>query len=122
MQSNTLSFKTKIARKLWWLPIGSVPKITCNELKKILKKRPKRTQMLDVRTTQEFSQGHIDNAVNIPLQILRSRIHNLPFKKDSQIIVICFMGTRSAPAVRLLIAFGYPNVVELAGGMSSYNK
>ena len=73
---------------------------------------------LDVRTADEFSSGHIENAVNIPLDQVRSRLTEIP--KDKNVIVNCGVGIRSYNAVRILIGNQYSNVLNLSGGYKSY--
>jgi rhodanese-related sulfurtransferase len=62
-------------------------------------------QIIDVRTPAEFSTGHIPNSMNIPLALLTKRIarHN----KDTQIILCCASGMRSATARNTLLSMGY---------------
>ncbi len=114
------SYTSRLTSLFWWLPIGTVPEITVEELAKGLKRKRKIPQVLDVRTYKEWKEGHITGAVNIPLAELKPRIHDLPFKPNKVIAVICFSTTRSKPAVRLLMNHGYENAVQLAGGMRQW--
>ena len=57
--------------------------------------------LLDVRSAEEFSGGHIDGAVSIPIQQLSGRLGELGDKSDT-IVVYCQSGSRSAMARRLL--------------------
>ena len=75
--------------------------------------------IIDVRSAQEFSSGHIKNSKNIPLNTLPSKINEL--KKYNQIIVCCQSGMRSASAASILKKSGIQNVVN-AGGWNSLNK
>lgn len=77
-----------------------------------------RTFLLDVREPSEFEQGHIPNAVNIPLGQLRSRLNELPGNKE--IIVNCQVGLRSYIGVRILMQNGFKNVRNLSGGYKTY--
>ena len=81
--------------------------------------------VLDVRTQQEFNIGHVPGAVNIPLDGLSDavRMGCLDDLKHPQrtICVICASGGRSAQAtVRLTRVFGFPDVVNVAGGTSEW--
>ncbi len=69
--------------------------------------------LLDVRTEQEFARGHVPNARNIPLEVLRERYSELP--RDRKIIVYCQVGQRGYMATRLLRQKGF-NAVNLSGG------
>lgn len=68
--------------------------------------------LVDVRTTQEFSTGHIPGAVNIPVQDLERRMPELG-SKDEPIVVYCRSGNRSGRARRLLESAGYLKVHDL---------
>jgi rhodanese-related sulfurtransferase len=70
--------------------------------------------LLDVRSPGEFGGGHIDGAINIPIQELSGRIDELD-DKAGEIVVYCQSGTRSAMAKRLLERDGFTNVHDLGG-------
>lgn len=57
--------------------------------------------ILDVRTKKEWDSGHIENAVNIPLNELNKRIDEVK-KLDQPIITCCQSGVRSAQAAKFL--------------------
>lgn len=70
--------------------------------------------VLDVRTPEEFAQGHVAGAVNIPVQDLEARMDVVP--DDTEIIVYCQSGRRAAKAASLLRAHGH-TVTELDGSI-----
>jgi len=75
---------------------------------------PRPDQMLlDVRTPQEYAQGSIPGAVNIPVDELRGRLEELP--KDKELLVFCKVGIRGYVAFRLLSQHGYKSR-NLSGG------
>lgn len=74
--------------------------------------------LLDVRTTEEFAQGHVDGAVNIPVQNLQTRLEEVG-AKDKPVVVYCASGVRSARARRMLMEAGYQKVLDL-GGMDNW--
>lgn len=76
--------------------------------------------LLDVRTPGEYARGTIDNAVNIPVDSLRSRIAEVP--KDKKIIVFCGVGLRSYIANRILLQNGLTNIANLSGGYTTYEQ
>ena len=78
----------------------------------------KGAKLLDVRTASEFSQGHLPNAIHIPVSDLERRLSELG-DKDQTFIVYCASGVRSARAKRFLIGAGYSKVHDL-GGMSNW--
>jgi phage shock protein E len=75
--------------------------------------------LLDVRTASEFSSGHIEGAINIPVQELEARLATLPAKKDQDIVVYCRSGRRSAKAKELLEKAGFTKVHNL-GPMTNW--
>ena len=74
--------------------------------------------LLDVRTPEEFSAGHIQGALNIPVQVLEQRMSELG-RQDRDIVVYCRSGNRSARAKQMLNAAGYASVHDL-GAMSAW--
>lgn len=78
--------------------------------------------ILDVREPNEYSKGHIENAINSPLEKLDEHINQLESKKNSTFIVVCQTGTRSGPACKKLSKLGFDNLFKLAGGMQSWEE
>lgn len=74
--------------------------------------------LLDVRTPEEFASGHIEGAVNIPVQELEGRMAELE-PKDRAIVVYCRSGARSSQAESMLEGAGYGKVHNL-GPMSAW--
>jgi NADPH-dependent 2,4-dienoyl-CoA reductase/sulfur reductase-like enzyme/rhodanese-related sulfurtransferase len=79
--------------------------------------RPHRPFVLDVRTTQEFCAGHLPDAVNIPVDALRSRLHEIP--RDREIAVYCQVGQRGYLATRILRQAGF-TAANVGGGYKTY--
>lgn len=75
--------------------------------------------LIDVRTPQEYQEGHISGSVNIPLPSL-GRISTLVGKKDTPVFVYCQSGGRSRQAAGILGQMGYSRV-QNAGGIMSYS-
>ncbi|MGB5546520.1 MAG: rhodanese-like domain-containing protein [Polyangiales bacterium] len=74
--------------------------------------------LVDVRSTGEFSGGHIEGALNIPIQELSGRIGELG-DKSGPIVLYCQSGSRSLMAKRLLEKNGFTDVHDM-GGMSHW--
>ena len=71
--------------------------------------------ILDVRREDEFAQGHIPGAINIPNEIIGDEdIEELP-NKEQLIYVYCRSGNRSKQAAEKLVKLGYSNIVEFGG-------
>ena len=75
--------------------------------------------LLDVRTTQEYRDGHIPGSQNVPLQQL-DNVEELAENKEAALYVYCHSGMRSRQAVSLLQAMGYTNVHNI-GGIAAYH-
>ena len=71
--------------------------------------------IVDVRTTGEYSGSHIKGSVNIPLELVQSRIVKVAPKKDAALMVYCQSGSRSAAAAVTLRRMGYTQVLNLGG-------
>ena len=94
---------------------GSMPVIHWRELKEM---DLSGTTLIDVRTADEYSLGTIRNAINIPVDELRSRIHEIP--ADKPIIVFCAIGLRGYIALKILTGRNFKNVRNLSGGYKTY--
>ncbi len=73
-------------------------------------------QVLDVRTPLEFAAGHLDGAVNIPVDDLRSRLDDVP---PGPLVVMCASGHRSYVAQQILGHHGWRQVRNLTGGWNT---
>ena len=74
--------------------------------------------LLDVRTEQEYRQGHIPGSRNIPLHSIE-QVLALTHSKHVPLFVYCYSGARSRRAVQELQHLGYTDVRNL-GGISAY--
>lgn len=75
--------------------------------------------ILDVRSKAEFDGGHIENAINIPVDSIREKMGEL--EKDKNIFIYCQAGLRGYLAQRMLKQNGYQNVLNLSGGFQLWN-
>ena len=93
----------------------NVTSISAAEFEKEIKTNS--VQLLDVRTQQEFTEGHIDGAINIDVRSDDfQRIAEKELSKDSTVFVYCRSGKRSLDAADRLTKLGY-KVVNLKGGI-----
>ncbi len=72
--------------------------------------------LVDVRTEEEYSRGHIPDSINIPVDELRDRLSELP---DEEIVIYCQVGIRGHTAASLLRGHGY-DVANLDGGFQTW--
>lgn len=80
----------------------------------------KNVQLIDVRTSGEYKQGHIKNAINIHIYDKSFQTQVLKFDKKKPILVYCKAGGRSAEAVLLLKELGFLRIIELQGGTDAW--
>ena len=73
--------------------------------------------LVDVRSPQEFNEGHLNGAINIPEYEIRKRIRNESPKLNQQIVLYCQYGGRSQDALNMMTRMGYNNVYVLKGGL-----
>lgn len=105
---------------------GSTKKFTrelINEISytELLEKVKQGAKLIDVRTKQEFIEGHLDGAILIPYYDVSRKIENIIQNKDQTIIVYCQNGGRSIKAYKILNRLGYNNVYNLKGGKEGIN-
>ena len=94
---------------------GLIETITWSEMQELASKG---SYILDIREEPEYLLEYLPGSVNIPLSVLRSRMHEIP--KDQQIYVYCHSGQRGYTASRVLSQNGY-KVKNLDGGFKSYS-
>ena len=75
--------------------------------------------LLDVRTPQEYAEGHIPGGKNLPLQDI-DKAAVIIDNKDTPLFVHCLSGTRSRQAAEALKQMGYTNVTNI-GGIADYH-
>ena len=88
--------------------------ITANEAKEIMDTQSDYI-ILDVRTEEEFAQGHIPNAILIPDYEIETKATSMLTDKNQLILVYCRSGRRSKNAAEKLVKLGYTNIKEFGG-------
>jgi NADPH-dependent 2,4-dienoyl-CoA reductase/sulfur reductase-like enzyme/rhodanese-related sulfurtransferase len=73
--------------------------------------------ILDVRTPDEFKRDHVEGALNIQLDEIRTRMNELP--EEREIWTYCYVGQRSYYATRALVQYGF-NVKNISGGFKTF--
>jgi rhodanese-related sulfurtransferase len=76
--------------------------------------------LLDVRTPQEYAEGHIAGAVNVPYDQLATRLAEVP--KDKDVVLYCRSGRRAGIAADVLAANGYTRLSHLEGDMIAWTE
>ena len=71
--------------------------------------------ILDVRTIEEYNEGHIPNAICIPNETIDENVVNILPDKNQLILIYCRSGNRSKQAAAKLEKLGYTNLIEFGG-------
>ena len=95
---------------------GEVKAIQWNEIDKLDKTT---SLIIDTRTPSEYEMGHIDGAINIPVDEMRDRLSEIP--KDKQLVLYCAIGYRGYLATQILKHNGYQEVYNLSGGYRTHS-
>ncbi len=77
--------------------------------------------IMDIRAAADYANGHIENAVNVPLGQVLSHIESIDHASYEKIAVVCYGGQSAAYATSLLRLMGYNNVFSMGFGMASWN-
>lgn len=87
--------------------------ISCEQLRQLLAQG---AQLIDVRSTMEFSQGALNGAINLPVNTIQSSIESID--KEKPVLLYCRSGARSGMVQQFLISLGFQDVYNIG----SYNK
>ena len=107
-----MSKEVKVGKK------AEYKKITSDEAKKMMETQ--KVIVVDVRTLEEYNEGHIPNAISVPLETIENEAEAKLKNKDDLILVYCRSGRRSREAALKLIEKGYTNVIDF-GGINDWN-
>jgi glyoxylase-like metal-dependent hydrolase (beta-lactamase superfamily II)/rhodanese-related sulfurtransferase len=100
-----------------WAMLTSSPEVREVSLDE-LRARPSDAAVVDVRELDEFGNGHVPGAVNLPQADLASRLDEVP--RDRPVFVICQGGFRSLRAAQFLTQCGIPDVASVKGGTEAW--
>lgn len=94
--------------------------ISYKTVQEMMSKNPE-TALIDVRSKQEYDEGHLPGSKLICLYDLEKEATNILQNKKQNIIVYCSSGNRSKEAQEILETMGYENVYNLKGGLDGIN-
>ena len=89
--------------------------ISYKDLKSLMKN--KYIVLIDVRSGQEYEEGHLDGAINIPVYNIEKEISKYVKSTEDTIILYCSSGSRSRQAKEILENLGYSEVYNLKEGI-----
>ncbi len=98
-------------------PIATIEQIPVDELRDRIQETVD-LQIIDVRRPAEFKDGHIGNAVNIPLSEIRERVGELD--RDRPLAVICQGGYRASAATSIMSGQGFDRISNVVGGTGAW--
>lgn len=78
--------------------------------------------LIDVRTKEEYAEGHIKGSLNIPVSTLHEHIEKLRSLETNGLVVYCRTGRRAATAIALLLEEGIENIIYMKGDMTEWQK
>lgn len=90
--------------------------ISYKKLQEMIKKYDN-TILVDVRSSQEFAENHLEGAINIPIFDLNQKAEEILKDKQQIIIAYCSTGSRSKRAKEMLETLEYENVYHLKNGL-----
>jgi rhodanese-related sulfurtransferase len=99
------------------LPQGGYGDVTVQKARNLIEDKPDLV-ILDVRTASEYDEGHIEGAVNIPVQELSVRFDELSI--EDELLVYCRTGNRSAQAVDILLDLGFTKIYHMNEGITGW--
>lgn len=100
--------------------IGGVVQV--NAFEAIRQVNDQNALMLDVREIKEYKEGHLKDAVHIPLGEVKTRLNELEKHKSKPIVVYCRSGQRSYSACKMLKKSGFEAVSNLQGGIMAWQN
>ena len=78
--------------------------------------------LVDIRTPQEFQQGHIENAINIDFYNRNFLSNFKQFNKNEPLFIYCRSGNRTSQAASKLAEMGFRKVYDLKNGINNWKK
>ena len=93
--------------------------IDIEEVKTIMKNDIGAT-LVDVRSPQEYREGHLNRSINIPLYDLEKNCEEMLKDKNNTVILVCQSGSRSKKALKILQSMGYTSIYQLARWTRQY--
>ena len=76
--------------------------------------------IVDVRSSQEYNEGHLIGAINMPYYEIKKKANGILKDKEHEIVVYCQEGVRSKQAYKILKKMKYDNVLSLYKGLNNW--
>jgi len=88
---------------------------------KMILKNDKDAILVDVRSPQEYKEGHLNGSINLPLYDIEKDCKKILPNKENTIIIYCQSGNRSKRAIEILKKENYTNLYNITGGIDNIN-
>ena len=89
-------------------------------IEELKEKQLKGAIIIDVRSSQEYLEGHLKGAINIPYYEINKKLFDVSKDKNKEIVLYCQSGVRSKQAYKKLIKLQYKNVYNLYRGIDNW--
>jgi rhodanese-related sulfurtransferase len=76
--------------------------------------------VLDVRSAEEYENGHLADAINVSHNTIAEKLNQLSQYKNSTVVVYCRSGRRAGIAIHILAENGFTNILHLTGDMNGW--
>jgi rhodanese-related sulfurtransferase len=101
---------------------GVMPRVTEVSVAEAIERKAGGATLIDVREDSEWTSGYADGAIHMSRGVIeRDIVHQIP-AKDTELILYCGGGYRSALAADNLQKMGYTNVLSMAGGWTAWKE
>ena len=98
-----------------------VPSVSVEDVKKALDETSD-CAVLDVRTSEEYTRGHIKGSINLPVNVVATSVEKILSDKNKTIYVYCLSGSRSNQAVGTMLKLDYKNVFDIKSGLLAWRS
>lgn len=78
--------------------------------------------LLDVRSVNEFTKGHLDRAINIDINSYQFTADIQKLNRNAIILIYCLTGARSANAMHVMANLGFKTLYNMQGGIAAWNR
>jgi rhodanese-related sulfurtransferase len=99
---------------------SSIPEVSVEDLNKTMEAKEDACIILDVRTTEEYSRGHIEGSLHLPVDEVESKIEKAIPQKSAKVFLFCLSGHRSLFAAEVMASLGYTDIYNVTNGMLAW--
>ncbi|WP_269518652.1 rhodanese-like domain-containing protein [Alteromonas sp. BMJM2] len=103
-------------------PASTTNTMTVHEVHNVLNDPMFSGVLIDVRTEEEYAEGHIKDSLNIPVGTFHEHIEKLRALERNGLVIYCRTGRRAAKAIDLLLEAGVKNITYMEGDMKKWKE